>query len=226
MAVPTHISSTGGEGGSISKDSNFYATTLANDIAIQQCSLITGTVTATPPADWNILSDVSFGTAQRKITIWKRCGANEASPQWTSITAGARFFQSTIIRGCVTTGNPYDSSWSDGSIASTTAVSLDLGVTSYSDILYLVQIVNFSAGTVTTWTDANLSSVTERYDLAAGGMSPKAITGGLAIAGDGGTLTGTLSVAGNQIWTIVPLLSTTSVISGANNGSFFPFFFP
>ena len=224
MAAPTWVASTGSQSStSITSDSNYSAaSTQLDDIIIQQATFSGTSADGTPPGDWTVASNIAHSSTQRKITIWKRAAANEATPVWSAIS-GSRFFQTSKYRGCVTTGTPYETLIAD-SKASSTAVSVALGNTTYSDVLWAFMMVNFSGGTVATWTDVNLASLTERYDVASGSLTPKTVTGTLVTAGDGGTITATLSSAGVQVWTAFSLLSTTSTSSTTRKSDFFQFF--
>ena len=215
MAIPTHISTTGGQGSGISSNGNFYATTASNDIAVESLFLTGATPAATPPGDWTQISDQLVSATCRLLTIWKRCGVNEAAPTWSSIS-GNRFFNSTIIRGCVTTGDPWDV-LTDGQETASTAISIALGTTVYSECLYLIHIGRNSTGTASGEAAANLSSLTERYDTPATN-SRIAYTGGLAVAGAGGTLTATTTSSARKLWCALALKSTSSVIGTAMNG--------
>ena len=213
MALPTHISTTGAQGSGISTNGNFYATTASNDIAVESLFLTGTTPAGTPPGGWTQISDQLVSATCRLLTIWKRCGVNEAAPVWTSLS-GNRFFNSTIIRGCVTTGDPWDV-LTDGQETASTAISIDLGTTVYSDCLYLIHIGRNSTGTASGEADANLSSLTERYDTPSTN-SRIAYTGGLAVAGAGGTLTATTTSSARKLWCALALKSTTSVLASGN----------
>jgi hypothetical protein len=214
MALPTHVSTAGAQGASINVNANWpNASILANDIGIESLFLTGGTPAATPPADWTEISNVLVSATARLITIWKRCAAGEADHNWSGIS-GNRFFISTVIRGCVTTGNPWDV-LTDGEEAASTAISIPLGTTVYSDCLYLAHIGRNATGTASGEAAANLSSLTEQYDTPSTN-SRIAYTGGLAVAGAGGTLTATTTSSARKLWCALALKSTSSVLGSGN----------
>ena len=213
MAVPTHINTAGAQGGAITTNTNWYATTANNDIGVETMAVSGAGAAATVPSGWSSpISDVTVGT-YRLITTWKRCGVNEPNHAWSAITGTNRFILSTVIRGCPTSGDPWDV-LTDGTAAASTSMSIALGTTVYSDCLYLVHIGNPGSCTVASGAAANLSSVTEQYDTATTSNSRHAFTGGLATAGAGGTLTGTFSSSLAAAWMVIALKSTTSTTGG------------
>lgn len=216
MGLPTHISSTGAQGSGVTTNTNFYATTAQDDVAIESMAVSGAGAAATPPSGWTQISDVTVGT-YRLITCWKLCGVNEADHAWTSITGGNRFILSTVIRGCPNTGNPWDV-LTDGTAAASTSFSAALGTTVFSDCLYLIHIGNPGSCTISSEADSNLSSITEQYDTATTSNSRHCVTGGLAIAGAAGTLTATQSASLAQAWMAIALKSTTSVTTTDTSG--------
>lgn len=213
MVLPTHISTTGAQGASITTNTNWYSTTATDDIGYETMAVSGAGAAATVPSGWTQISDVTVGT-YRLITCWKRCGTNEADHAWSAITGTNRFILSTVIRGCVASGNPWDV-LTDGTAAASTSMSIGLGTTVTSDCLYLVHVGNPGACTTSAVADANLSSVTEQYDTSTASNSRHAFTGGLATAGAGGTMTATFSSSLAAAWSAVALKpSVTGAVLG------------
>lgn len=180
-------------------------TAVADDIALTfiECD---GADVITPPTNWAILaqSTVTTGTATMLTCIWRRLTAGEAAP--TVADAGNHMMtRMIIIRGCVTTGNPWEIANTSTELVADTSVSIASGgSTAGPNRLCLAafatgQDIASTAG-ATGWADATLTAVTEQMDnwTSAGlGGGLAMATGEKATAGAVGPMTATLSLTAN-----------------------------
>lgn len=231
MAAPTVQSSTGSASASGTTGGN-WPTTSTDDIIINTLSL-TGSASpaATIPSGYTLLSDDQVGTTSgdtiRLITCWKRCVGAETNPAWSAIT-GYRFWQYALIRGCPTSGDPYNLlSSGTKTPASTSWPAIALGSSDMTDNLLLY----FGATDVSTATQMSaqansaLTSITEQYDTGVAGSSGagRNLTSGiLAGGGDTGTFTATITSSLN-VWFALCMTSTTSTPIAGTNSNFLAF---
>lgn len=183
--------------------SGYTATT--NDVAVTFIECHT-TDTITPPSGWAQIqaSNVSTGTAPTKLTaIWRRIQSGDTAPQIAD--AGDHMVaRMIIIRGCVTSGNPWDFATASSETTADTSVSIAAGTTLGVNRLIMAafstgQDTASTAG-ATSWTNVSLGSVTEQMDNwtssgTGGGFSMA--TGTKAATGSTGTTTATLSLTAN-----------------------------
>lgn len=145
---------------------------------------------------------------QIKLNVyWKRDGGSEVAP---TLNAGIGEVAAQILAfsGCTTSGNPWDVTAGDGLGSASTSVTIPAVTTTVTDTL-IVDVVASSAGSGTTaitagsWTNANLTSLTEQTDQYTRGNTQTLFgdlgegfavnTGVKATAGSTGTTTATLS---------------------------------
>jgi len=231
MALPSHQWSVLSAGSGISNNGNFSGT-LENDIIVESLALFFNTSPgATVPDGYTQISDVTVGTLSgdtiRMITAWRRIAADsEGAGSWSGIS-GYRFFTTTNIRGCKTTGNPFE--FVDDGISTGSSLSMALSTSNYTDIMVLHHMAterDFSGEWMGARANAQLSSLTEQTDLClptSGGCGRGAITGTRTAVGSLGTTT-VATTTDNMTWLAIPLQSTTSTTGGGNNGGFFAFF--
>jgi len=230
MAVPTHQWSVLSAGSGISNNGNFSGT-LENDIIVETLALFFNTSPgATVPAGYTQISDVTVGTTSgdiiRMITAWRRIAADsEGAGSWSGIS-GYRFFTTTNIRGCKTTGNPFE--FVDDGTSTGSSLSMALSTSSYTDIMVLHHMAterDTSGGWMGARANAQLSSLLERADLCltvSGGCGRGSITGTRTAVGSLGTTT-VATNSDNMTWVAIPLQSTTSIDGGGANSGFFNF---
>lgn len=210
MSIPTIVGVGAGTSGTGDITPAYPAgyTAVLNDIAVTIIESATAD-TINPPTNWAqvVQSNQSGGTAPTKLTaIWRRLTASEAAPTivdpgGANDHMGGRMI---ILRGCITTGNPWD--FATGSLESVadTSVSIAAGTTLGPNRLVMAafatgQDIASTAGT-STWANASLSSVTERMDnwvSAGGGGGFTMMTGGKATTGSTGACTATLLLTAN-----------------------------
>ncbi len=143
-------------------------TAVADDIAVTftECN---NTDTLTPPAGWALInaSTVASGTTTKLSAIWKRIVGGDTAP--TIADAGDHLVgRMIIVRGCVTTGNPWDIATPTTELTADTTVSIPAVTTTVPDCLILAafatgQDVASTAG-ATSWVNLSLAAVTERMD--------------------------------------------------------------
>lgn len=180
-----------------------------NDINILFVQSSNQTVAA--PAGWAQLGPaVGFGTAAAagsvRLTIfWKRDSGADSDPTVTDPGDHA-IGQIIGIRGCVTTGDPFIIlGQTRKTTASTTGTAFG-GATRINSCLIVnafAHALDSASAVFSSWTNASLSSVTERIDVA----TTDGTGGGIGVA------TGELSTAGTVAATTVTETSTTDVSS-------------
>lgn len=139
-------------------------------------------------------------TSQTRLTVfWKRAGSSESAP--TTSDSGS-FQQGRIIgvRGCITTGNPFDVTNSNNATSASSLVSISGATTTGANrfVIMAIGLASFTnIGTdqqiFSTITNSNLANKTERADYH-NGYNPYWSaywlgTGEAATAGDYGTTT-------------------------------------
>lgn len=179
-------------------------TAVADDVAVTFAETDTAD-TLTPPTNWAPITNanVSSGTTTRLWAIWRRLTASESAPQIAD--AGNHIVARMIVlRGCVTTGNPWDQAQPSTELVADTTVSITGVTTGVADCLVLAafgtgQDIGSTAG-ATGWTNANLTGLTEQMDNwnTAGTGGGFAVASGVkATAGATGNTTATLSLTAN-----------------------------
>jgi hypothetical protein len=180
-------------------------TAVALDVAITFCET-ENTDTVTPPTNWAAVTNavVSTGTPTRLWAIWRRLTAGEAAP--TIADAGNHNIgRMIIVRGCVTTGDPWDQIGTSTETTADTSVSIPGVTTTVADCLLLYAVSTGQDGSSSTtaysgWANASLTNVTERMDnytaLGLGGGFGMA-SGEKATFGATGAMTATLALTAN-----------------------------
>jgi len=145
----------------------------------------------------------STGTPTRLTARWKRAGPSEGAV--TVADPGDHLIARVVgIRGCVTGGNPYNTTSSTTELTSDTSVSVPGSTTTAPQCLILA---GFSTGTdlganstthASAFANASLASLTARVndwriDGLGGGMA--VVSGELAVAGAYGATTATVATA-------------------------------
>lgn len=182
-------------------------TAVADDIAVTYVESESGD-TINPPTNWAQITaqSVTTGTVTKLTALWRRLTASEAAPTivdpgGVNNHMGGRMI---IVRGCKTTGNPWNITAVAQETVADTTVSIPTVTTTAADCLVMVafatgQDVASTAG-ATGWTNANLANLTERMDnwVTAGlGGGFAMATGEKAAAGVVGATTATLSLTAN-----------------------------
>lgn len=179
-------------------------------------------------------SPQSTGTAAgadgtRLTVFWAR--ASQASPTspTTSDSGDHQLGRIIAVRGCITTGNPWDITAGSVEATSDTTVSFPTVTTTMDDTLVVLAMAgslpdatgtaNFSA-----WTNSNLSSITERTDntvTAGNGAALGVATGVKTTAGATGASTATLAQSANKAMMTIALRppATTTLATGTDPGA-------
>jgi hypothetical protein len=169
-------------------------------------------------------SPVAMTTAQTtKLTVrWKRAGASETAP--TVGDPGDHVIARIIgIRGCITTGNPWDVTNTGTETTSDTSASFPTVTTTVANTLVMnfiatgADLAADSTAQYSAWTNASLTDLTEQVDNAliiGNGGTIGAASGVKAVAGAVSATTATLVTAATKAMMTVafkPAASTTTV---------------
>lgn len=208
-----------------------WPTHQANDVGLLviQTANEAVTLSGAAAADWTEIPDSPQGTgtannalSTRLTMYWARAsGASMGAPSVddASNIVMARIF---TVRGCITTGNPYDVTAGDVEAGTTTTdVAIPGDTTTVDECLVVLVVAHGIDGTptdpVSSWSNGDLSSLTERVDdqtaLAKGGGFAVA-TGELASAGAYGATTASLESAHTQGRISIALKPPTVAASG------------
>ena len=166
-------------------------------------------------ANWTAATSGSVGDATdvTMLTVYYRRWVSGDAAQVTSDSGDHQIGQIVGIRGAIRSGNPFEVVGTGTAASSATGTATAVTTTGTNRLIInavgvttdLTSTANFSA-----WTNANLSSVTERCDAlttAGSGGGFGVATGGLAAAGGSGGTTVTLANAARKVyWTaaIIP----------------------
>jgi hypothetical protein len=232
MAAPTvvGVSAANANGiGAITPAFPTSYTAVANDVAITFLeSESADTVTA--PTGWALApaQTVSTGTTTKLTPIWKRLVGGDTAP--TIADAGDHLIgRMMIVRGCVTSGNPWNNIGGTTELVADATVSIPAIVTSADDCLIVAafgtgQDIASTAG-ATGWANPTLDGLVERMDdwttsgtgggfavatgvsARAGGVAPTTCT--LSLASNFKTLI-VIALAGNPTGGVRPVMSAAS----------------
>jgi hypothetical protein len=143
--------------------------------------------------------------------FWKRAGASESAP--TVVNRGDhQVCVIAAVRGCPTTGNPWDVIVAGvDTAASNTSLSATGGTTTVANTLVVVGVshrVDMAGPNYASWANADLASVTERFDnsdLIQNGGGLAVTTGEKATAGAFGATTAILTNASTDAFITITL---------------------
>jgi hypothetical protein len=178
-------------------------TAVANDIGLTFLECESADI-VTPPSGWAQLTNsiVSTGTTTKLTVLWKRLVGGDTAPAIAD--AGDHLIgRMMIVRGCVTSGNPWNNQTATTEPVADTTVSIPGLVTSADDCLIVAafgtgQDIASTAG-ATGWANPTLGGLTEWMD----DWTTSGTGGGFAVA------TGTAWRAGG----VAPTTCTLSLIS-------------
>lgn len=174
-----------------------------NDIFIDVAESVGGQ-NYTLPSGWAHVtgSPVVQGVNTQLTVIWRRYDGVFTAPALTGITDHA-IGRMIAIRGCPTTGTPWDVVASSVEAVSDTSISwpTTAATTQVNDLVLLIAATSADIATaqISTVTNANLTSITERMDNATATGNGGVIicyTGIKATLGAVGVSTATLTTAG------------------------------
>lgn len=203
MAAPTIVAVGTAVGGAANVTPNIPSQ-MVNDIGViwVECGAAD---TVTPPSGWAQItnSTVATGTPTKLTLLWRRLTGTDGNPTITD--AGDHLAaQMIVIRGCPTSGNPWDVFFSSTELLTDTTVSITSTNTTVIDTLCMAgfstgQDTSSTAG-ATGWANASFSSITERMDFwtAGGGGGGFAMATGVKPSiGATNATTATLSLTAN-----------------------------
>jgi hypothetical protein len=163
---------------------------------------------------------------------WVRCTSSSQAQPTVADSTDHNIGYLMIIRGCVTTGDPFVETDENEKEPESTAISIAGVTTSLSDMCIIYAIAgakdaaaNYLFG-VAGPTNASLSSLTKQADYSSTinnvGGQLAIVSGAKATAGAIGTLTGTSTNTNLNAWIIAAFKSPTSTPSvTTNKGNFF-----
>lgn len=229
MALPIYqaLSTISGGLSSGSTPNVAWPTHVANDIGI--LFLVTdhaaGADVTSVPSGFTEIGHSSYTTSSGALqckSYWKRAtSSSEANVTFPSFPAGVGWRVCLLtFRGCVTTGDPIHKN--NGQFNNNTNVVMPSVTTTVSDCLIILYASTgrdaSSAANYGGWTNANLTTITERVDSVGtdgGGAGFGIATGGKATAGVTGSSTVTTGSADPQYGVTLALLSVDSIGSYA-----------
>lgn len=160
------------------------------------------TVAGWTEASFSPQSQVTDGI--RLTVFWKRAAAGDVAPT-TSDSGDHQMGRIIAVRGCKKIGNPFNSATGGNDSTSSTAGSIAGAVTTVPNCLTLWALVFLrdldTSSNFTAWTNAGLASCDEQMDNGTSqglGGALGVATGVKVAAGDPGTTTVTLAVAGRK----------------------------
>lgn len=226
MAVPTYFGSSQGAGLSGASISP-VASTAVDDILILAVESANETV-ATPTGQTGFVqvtgspqaTGVAGATTAVALTVfWKRCAVAGDTTTAVVVADPGDHMSAVLasIRGCVTTGDPWNVTAGDVEAAGSSSVTWPSVTTTVSDCLILNILANaFDSLTAQFSGQSNgaLSGLAESADFntnAGNGGGISIVTGGKAVAGVVGTTTGSLANSVVQGRLTIAMKSTTSV---------------
>jgi hypothetical protein len=177
-----------------------------NDIALLYVCTQLSSQTLATPAGFTAIATYPLDGNHVHV-FWHRATSSSMSSPVASIS-GSNWVMGQMLtfRGCVTSGNPWEVIVSDANVPPSTSFSIP-GTTITVPNSLIVALVAWqgpgSGAKASGWTNANLSSLTERADgsLDFGGITGGGFaiaTGGKVTAGDYGATTGSLADARPQ----------------------------
>lgn len=187
----------------------------ADDIHIMVVEQSAVNTFGSAPSGWVLVTGTQqkagSGADDGNIQVyWRRAVAGDTDPTVTD-TINHTSARILGVRGCITSGNPWDVVTA-GTAAAGTLVSITGGTTTVNDCL-IVAVVGTGPDIASTteigsWANASLSSVTERMDnwnTNGNGGGFGMATGGLATAGAYNATTATLVTSSTQAFCTIAL---------------------
>jgi hypothetical protein len=173
---------------------------------------------AAPTGYAHVTGSPVSATQTRLHVFWKRSTAVESAPLLVD-TGNHQSARMIAVRGCRTTGNPWEiTQTSSESVVDTTGSATGPTTTQANDFIVIAASSDYDPAADDTvgysaWTNAALGSLTEQIDnrsTAGGGGTLGVATGTKATAGAVGATTYTLANAGNKAHLVIALAPTTS----------------
>jgi hypothetical protein len=192
----------------------------SGDILLWMGESVGGQNFTAPGAPWAALDTISpvveTGNNTQLTCFWRRYDGTGSAP---SLTGPADHGVSAMIavRGCPASGNPWNVLAPAVSTTSTTAVNCPTVTTTLADTLVLLMVAtsaDIASAQISSMTNANLTSITERVDVATqtgGGGVLICYSGIKATAGATGITTGTVTTAGFKAYITVAMAPTVAV---------------
>jgi hypothetical protein len=181
-------------------------TNLLNDIILvfvqsgdQSVTMTTGGYTQVGPAPGS--GTAAAAAANRLTVFWKRSAGAEGNPT-VADSGDHTTAQVIIIRGCITTGDPFQFLSSGVKTTASTTLTATGGVTSIDNMLVIVfaaQSVSSSSAQFSGWTNSSLVSITEASDdSGTGGTGGGGVASAYGVKLTSGTVTSTTATEANS----------------------------
>lgn len=171
-----------------------------------------GTETWTEVADSPVSMTVT--TPTRLTVFWARASQNSPTSPTTSDSGDHQLAVIAAFSGCITSGDPWDVTSPGTDSTSNTSFAVPGDTTTVADCLVVaVATADFQNAYGNTWTNADLTSVTERIDTTTSVGNRGSIgvaTGVKAAAGAYGTTTGTLTANSRKAMMSIALRPPTA----------------
>jgi hypothetical protein len=216
MAAPTYVASGTFVHGSGALSPGLPAGWAQNDIFILVVHLRGATSGATAPSGWAHVtsSPAAHNSALESISVmWKRATASESAPSVADPGGDYASARIHAYRGAITSGNPWDVAGATTNSTFSTTFNISGVTTTVTDTRVVINEACFDTATVSGWTNANLSGLTERVDSNGGGstFTQQALADGTkATAGATGTTTVTISISSFGIAHVMALKGTAT----------------
>jgi uncharacterized delta-60 repeat protein len=224
MAAPTYQAAGSAVNATTGTLSVAWPTHAVGDVALLFVESSTGTIALGTASGFVQVGTQRDATGTRLAVFWAR--ATSASMANPVLTAQSNHQYAVILtfRGCSPTGVPFTSAVGSTKSSASTSTVLPAVTTVGPDQLIvgaLTKDLDSTAAFVSAFSNANLTSVTERFDAGTssgdgGGIA--VFTGVKATAGDTGTTTATVTSSTSAMMTVAfidgPGAPTTSLTSG------------
>lgn len=157
------------------------------------------------PTNWDVAAQYAQGSNVTTVTVYWRRATSSGTTNPTFIDPGNhQIGVAAVIRGCITTGNPWDYTPSGEGQSGTTTFATTGQTTTVDDCLVFGVIsdnTDTASDQMSGEANANLSSFTKRgafYTTQGNGGGVIVYTGGLATAGSTGSFSG--NIATTSAW--------------------------
>lgn len=218
MAVPTVVGVGPANSGTTAAVTYALPAHQADDILLLFVE-VGATVGATAPSGWSHVANSPRAQGSNVSTgnlMWKRATSSSETNPTVPGQANHQVGFTAVIRGCVTTGSPFDTATGVNSNLGP-SLSVVMGSTSADDSLVVLAAsssADAAADQFGAFTNSSLSSITKQGSAGTtngNGGSVDMVTGAKAAAGSAGTWTATQSTSTQWVGIGVSLLAAPAV---------------
>jgi lysophospholipase L1-like esterase len=168
---PNYQATAAGQGGTGAVTATMPSHQAGDILVVQAESKDSATIaTHATPSGWNLIDTEEgefLGVYARQTLFWKRAASGSETAPTIADNGTENATKIHVIRGCVASGTPYDStSKSHATAYDGLSVTVSGHSTSGADRLVVLFMGAFTggAGSIGSWTNGNLASLTERDD--------------------------------------------------------------